>query len=77
MRISMRTLQRRLIQEGTSFHEVLDGTRRGVALRLLDERMPVKQIADRLGFAEVRSFYRWRVRSLNWRLRTPPPPGVH
>ena len=65
MGISMRTLQRRLIQERTSFREVLDGTRRVVAARLLAERMPVKQIADRLGFAEVRSFYRWRVRSLN------------
>jgi AraC-like DNA-binding protein len=65
MGISIRTLQRRLIQEGTSFREVLDGTRRALASRLLDDRMPVKQIADRLGFAEVRSFYRWRVRSLH------------
>jgi AraC-like DNA-binding protein len=55
---SERTLQRRLIEEGTHFRDVLDSTRRRIALRLLEEHEPTKNIADRLGFAEARSFHR-------------------
>ena len=55
---SKRTVQRRLIQEGTTFRRLLDETRRRIALRSLRENEPSKCIADRVGFAEVRSFHR-------------------
>ena len=63
--MSPRTLQRRLIEEGTTFRAALDGARRQMATDLGRQRTPIKAIADRLGFADVRSFYRWRVRSLH------------
>jgi AraC-like DNA-binding protein len=64
MRMSPRTLQRRLEQEGTRFSEVLDRARLDVAKRLLaDARLPLAEIAFRLGFADVatlsRAFKRW------------------
>lgn len=57
---SARTLQRRLAEEGTSFLQVLEGTRKQLALELLvaPERHPLKEIAVVLGFVAVRSFER-------------------
>jgi AraC-like DNA-binding protein len=56
---SLSTFQRRLRREGVSFQELRDRVRRDLALELM--RRPgarVSDIIDRLGFDEVRSFYR-------------------
>lgn len=57
---SVRTLQRRLAEEGTSFLQVLETARKQLALELLvaPERPPLKEIAVVLGFVAVRSFER-------------------
>ena len=57
--MSERTLQRRLQDEGTSFHEVLDGTRRELAQRHLRQRqVSLGQLAYLLGFADQSAFQR-------------------
>jgi AraC-like DNA-binding protein len=57
--MNVRTLQRRLGQEGTSYQEVLEETRYALALRLLGERrMPVARIAAEVGFSEPSAFHR-------------------
>ena len=61
---SRQTLYRRLKAEGATFEEVLDGLRKRLALRLLrEERLPVKEVAWRLGFSDPaafsRAFKRW------------------
>jgi AraC-like DNA-binding protein len=55
---SERTLQRRLVVAGTSFRAVVDDARRTLALQLVAQRTPSRAIAERLGFAELRSFQR-------------------
>lgn len=55
---SSRTLQRRLVECGTSFRAVVDEVRRTETLRLLRQGEAPKRIADAVGFGEVRSFYR-------------------
>jgi AraC-like DNA-binding protein len=58
-RMSERTLQRRLGNEGTSVHALLDEARRRLALRQLAEsNQSIAEISYRLGFAEVRAFHR-------------------
>lgn len=62
--MGVRTLNRRLAAEGTSFANLRDETRKSVALQLLEgTRMPVKQLADHLGYANAsaftRAFSRW------------------
>lgn len=62
--VSPRTLQARLVQEGTSFAELADGLRRERALTLLSQPdLAVTAIAARLGFstpsAFTRAFRRW------------------
>jgi AraC-like DNA-binding protein len=64
MRMSTRTLQRRLEQEGTRFTLVLDRARLQVAKSLLvDPAVSLAEIAYRLGFADLatfsRAFKRW------------------
>jgi AraC-like DNA-binding protein len=64
LNMSRRTLQRRLAEEGTSFTEVLDETRRQVALRYVgNSRMPLKEVCYLVGFSEpsnfTRAFRRW------------------
>jgi AraC-like DNA-binding protein len=64
MRMSTRTLQRRLEQEGTTFTLVLDRARLQVARSLLaDPALSLTEIAYRLGFADLatfsRAFKRW------------------
>jgi AraC-like DNA-binding protein len=59
-----RTLQRRLRAEGTSFEDIKDEIRRDLALRYIrDGDMPLKRVAERLGYAESsvlsRSCFRW------------------
>ena len=62
--MSLRTLSRKLGEEGTSFAEILDQLRAALAKRYLhDETLPVSEIAWLLGYREVSSlthaFKRW------------------
>jgi AraC-like DNA-binding protein len=62
--LSLRNLQRRLRDEGTTYREVLHETRRDLARLHLDEgRLSVTEIAFLLGFADTstfsRAFRRW------------------
>ncbi len=63
MGLSRQTLYRRLKAEGATFEELLDRLRRRLALRLVRERLPVKEVAYRLGFSDPaafsRAFKRW------------------
>jgi AraC-like DNA-binding protein len=57
--LSGRSLQRRLAEEGTSFKEVLDSFRRGIARRLLSERdVAVYEVAYLLGYSDPSAFHR-------------------
>ncbi len=57
--ISERTLQRRLQEEGTSYQELLDSTRRELAREyLLKDQMALGQVAFMLGFADQSAFSR-------------------
>lgn len=65
MGISVRTLQRRLGEEGSSFSAVLDALRRDVTAEIMaDGKQPVADIAFLLGYSEPSAFYRafrrWR-----------------
>ena len=62
--VHQRTLHRRLRDCGTSFQELLDQARYGLARRLLDETpMTVGKVGEALGYSEpsafVRAFRRW------------------
>ena len=57
--MSRRTLARKLEREGTSFRNVLDDTRRRLALRYIVERdIGVTEMAFLLGFTQAGAFYR-------------------
>ncbi|MCP5184402.1 MAG: AraC family transcriptional regulator ligand-binding domain-containing protein [Pseudomonadales bacterium] len=57
--LSVRSLHRKLQEAGTSFRELLDGSRRHRAAALLTgTRQPISDISDQLGFADVSSFRR-------------------
>ena len=57
--VSVRTLQRRLHEEGTTFAEVLETIRREMALKLLrDKSLAVYEVAFLLGYSEPSTFYR-------------------
>jgi AraC-like DNA-binding protein len=59
LHISSRSLQRRLQDEGTTFHEVLDEVRRNLAERYLgNERMSLADVANLLGFSDQSSLTR-------------------
>ena len=65
MGITVRTLQRRLGDEGSSFSTVLDTLRRDVTNELMaDGKQPVADISFLLGYSEPSAFYRayrrWR-----------------
>jgi AraC-like DNA-binding protein len=64
LRMSVRTLARRLEREGTSFNSILDQLRRELALHYLGSRnMPLAEAASRLRFSHPeafnRAFKRW------------------
>jgi AraC-like DNA-binding protein len=60
---SVRTLRRRLQEEGASFSDVLDAARREEAMRLLGASgSTVAEVAARLGFSHLSSFHRACVR---------------
>jgi len=59
LRLSRRTLQRRLTQEGLSFSQLLDAHCRHVALEALQgDGLTNEDVAEQCGFLETRSFYR-------------------
>ena len=56
---SRRTLTRRLREEATSFLQIKDQLRRSLAQQLLIvKRLPVEAVAERVGFADLKSFHR-------------------
>jgi AraC-like DNA-binding protein len=59
-----RTLHRRLAAEGTSFRRVVEEVRTALADEMLQQRMSVDEVAERLGYAEassfVHAFKRWK-----------------
>lgn len=59
MRVSPRSLQRRLQREGHSFGAVLDEVRRGMARHYLSASHPVAQVAHMTGYHSASSFTRW------------------
>ncbi len=57
--MSTRTLQRRIEAEGTTYQQILDGTRADLAMHYLENTaLSIAEIAFLLGFAEPNSFYR-------------------
>jgi AraC-like DNA-binding protein len=59
MRMSRRTLSRKLEQEGTSFFAEADAVRRDMAVAyVLDRRLALTEVAFLLGFSHVESFHR-------------------
>lgn len=59
LKISERTLQRRLQAEGTSFQQVLDDTRRELAQRYLRRsRNSLRDVAELLGFEDQSNLFR-------------------
>ncbi len=68
LRMSSRSLQRRLRDAGTSFQKELDLVRRDLALRYLDEPMSLAEVAFLTGFSEPSNFHRAFKR---WTGRTP------
>jgi len=69
LHLSSRTLQRRLADAGTGWHEQVEAARRERAERWVHEGiLSLAEIADRLGYAEVRSFIRAYKR---WTGQTP------
>lgn len=57
--MSERTLQRRLQEEGTSFHQLIEDTRREMAQEYLGQRhLTLGQTAYLLGFADQSNFFR-------------------
>lgn len=51
-----RTLRRHLGAEGTSFRQLVDEVRQTLAEEMLEHRMTVEEVAERLGYAEGSSF---------------------
>lgn len=55
--LSLRTLHRRLAEDGLSYQTIVDGMRRSVATELLENtHLGIEQIAERVGFADAVSF---------------------
>ncbi len=75
LHLSLRQLQRKLKDENTSFRDILDATRRELALRYLDDaHYSISEITWLLGFGEAssfsRAFKRWQgVTPAVWRRR--------
>lgn len=62
--MSRRTLHRKLAEAGTTWQELVDATRRDLALRMIeDPRRPIGEITFELGFSQqsafARAFRRW------------------
>lgn len=71
LHVSERTLQRKLMVAGTTFRDVCDATRRGLAMGYLaDRRVSISEVAFLLGFSDQASFTR------AFRRWTGTPPGA-
>jgi AraC-like DNA-binding protein len=69
LKMSVRSLNRLLAAENTSYYELLDGLRRDLAERhLADQHMSISEVGFLLGFSELSSFHRAFKR---WTGRTP------
>ncbi|WP_374334793.1 AraC family transcriptional regulator [Leeia sp.] len=75
--MSERTLRRRLLAEGVHFQQVLDRVRCQMAVDYLERtRLPIAEVAERLGYSETASFRhafrRWTGRCpSDWRSAPP------
>ncbi len=59
MNVSVRSLQRKLAVESTTYKEVIDDLRKEMALKYLDQNaLNVQEVSDLLGYADVSSFSR-------------------
>ena len=57
--VSVATLRRKLVAEGTGWQQVVDELRRDLAVRLLaDGRRSIEQVALSLGYSDARSLHR-------------------
>jgi AraC-like DNA-binding protein len=57
--VSVATLRRRLVTEGTGWQQVVDELRRDLAVRMLaDGRRSIEQVALSLGYGDARSLHR-------------------
>lgn len=68
MGVSSRTLQRRLAEQGTTFHAVVDGIRQDLGKYYLYEGAAIGEVSLALGFSEPSAFHRAFKR---WTGRTP------
>lgn len=60
--INVRTLQRRLAAEGEEFSDLVNGVRRDLIVRYLENRTySMTRIAEMLGYGQLSSFTRWFV----------------
>ena len=58
--MNVRTLQRRLKDDGCSFNDLINDVRRDLVLRYLENpNYPLSRIADMLGYSMASSFSRW------------------
>jgi AraC-like DNA-binding protein len=80
LRVSERTLQRRLEANGTTWSDIVDEVRREQAFALLDRGLTVSEVATRLAYSEprafTRAFRRWtNLSPMEWRnsRRRPAP----
>lgn len=58
LHLSLRSLQRKLSDEGSSYEEVVNATRRELALSYLEDRCSIGEITYLLGFSDASSFNR-------------------
>ena len=78
LKVSVATLRRRLLDDGTSFQRLKDEVRRDAAIDyLVSTRLPLEELAARVGFIEVsafhRAFKRWTgCAPGDYRKRAPP-----
>jgi AraC-like DNA-binding protein len=57
--ISLRTLHRRLAEDNYSYQTLLNDMRRSLAIEFLENtRLPIEQVAERIGFSDAASFRR-------------------
>ena len=80
LKMSERTLQRRLDEGGTTLRDLVEGVRKEAAQVLLaDERLALTDVSARLGFSEFSAFARWfrrwsGVTPTQWRARRNSSP---
>jgi AraC-like DNA-binding protein len=58
LRMSPRSLQRRLRDAGTSFQELLDARRRDLAMQYLEQGLALAEVAFLVGFTDPSNFHR-------------------